>query len=238
MRQIVLDTETTGLDPREHRLTELGAVEIINRKLTGREYQTYLNPEREVEARASEITGLTWAMLKDKPKFKDKAQEFLDFIEGAELIIHNASFDLGFLTAELTRIKHPKANIEAHWAVIDTLRMARQMHPGQKNSLDALCKRYYIDNSHREHHGALLDSVILSKVYLAMTSGQTSLALEGHVEKHTVQQTLKVVNVLRSGDILIIPADEQELELHQRRLQSIKERSGSCLWQEIELTTL
>lgn len=176
MRQVVLDTETTGLSPQQgHRITEIGCYELINRQPTGAVFQTYLNPEREIDARATQITGLTWERLQNEPKFVEIVDKFLEFIDDAELIIHNAQFDLSFLDHELKLLKHPWQSISNRLEVIDTLDMARRLYPGQRNSLDALCKRYAIDNSHRNYHGALLDAEILAQVYLAMTAGQTDL---------------------------------------------------------------
>ena len=173
MRQVVLDTETTGLDVADgHRVIEIGAVEIINRSVTDHYYHQYLNPEREIDAGAQEVHGISLEFLSDKPKFKDVHHDFLEFIGDSELIIHNAPFDVGFLNHELNCIKHKLNNIEDVCSVFDTLIYARKMHPGQRNSLDALCKRYEIDNSHRELHGALLDAQILADVYLAMTGGR------------------------------------------------------------------
>ncbi len=177
MRQIVLDTETTGLEPQDgHRIIEIGAVELIDRRLTGQHFHQYLNPERDIEDGALEVHGISREFLLDKPLFADVAQEFLDFIEGAELLIHNAPFDIGFLDMELGLINNP-VRIESHAQVLDTLELARDLHPGQRNSLDALCKRYEVDNSSRNLHGALLDSEILADVYLAMTGGQSDLGL-------------------------------------------------------------
>ena len=178
MRKIVLDTETTGLEPAlGHRVIEIGAVEVHNRRLTGRTYHAYLNPDREIDAGAVEVHGITNDFLADKPRFQDVAAAFLAFIDGAELIIHNASFDVGFLNAELDRLD---AGVIGKYCqgVVDTLKMAREMHPGQKNNLDALCRRYEVDNSGRSYHGALLDAQLLAEVYLAMTRGQDSLAIE------------------------------------------------------------
>lgn len=176
MRQIVLDTETTGLEPQlGHRIIEIGCVELINRKLTGRHYHQYINPEREVDQGAMEVHGITNEFLVDKPRFKAIVGEFWDFIRGAELVIHNAAFDIGFLNHEFARLN--MAPVTTECGVLDTLFMARQKHPGQKNSLDALCKRYGVDNSHRDLHGALLDAEILADVYLLMTGGQTALEL-------------------------------------------------------------
>lgn len=228
MRQVVLDTETTGLSPNHgHRLTEIGCLELINRKATGRSFQTYLNPERELDDKAAEITGLSWAMLKDKPKFIDKADELIEFIDGAELIIHNAPFDLGFLDHELSMIKHAWGKISQKLAVIDTLVLSREMHPGQKHSLDALCKRYSIDNSHRTRHGALLDAEILAGVYLAMTAGQTTLDLTAQT---VATQTSRLDNFtamrLQASveNLKVIYANEQERTDHIAMLAMIEKQ--------------
>lgn len=176
MRQVILDTETTGLSVTDkHRLTEIGCLELIDRQLTGKTFQTYLDPEREIDKGAALVTGLTREFLTGKPKFKDIVDEFLAFIEGAELIIHNAPFDIGFLDYELSLIQHPWQSVTKKTTVLDTLTFARKKYPGQRNSLDALCKRLNIDNTNRKYHGALLDSEILAKVYLSMTAGQTTL---------------------------------------------------------------
>jgi DNA polymerase-3 subunit epsilon len=175
-RQIILDTETTGLDPASgHRIIEIGAVEMLNRRLTGARFHQYLNPDREIEAGAIEVHGITNESLADKPRFPDIAADFLEFVRGAELIIHNAPFDCGFLNHELARLDGMKTAVEDMCSVTDTLKLARSMHPGQKNDLDSLCRRYSIDNSRRTLHGALLDAEILADVYLAMTGGQTTL---------------------------------------------------------------
>ena len=179
-RQIVLDTETTGLEPSQgHRIIEIGCVEMVNRRLTGRHFHQYINPQREVEAGAIEVHGITNEMLADKPVFADVAGPFLEFVKGAELVIHNAPFDVGFLDAELSQLGSDLPRINEICSVLDTLVMARQKHPGQRNSLDALCQRYDVDNSQRDLHGALLDAEILADVYLMMTGGQTNLALAG-----------------------------------------------------------
>ncbi len=183
MRQIVLDTETTGLDPQlGHRVIEIGCVEVVNRRPTGQHFHEYLNPEREIDAGAAAVHGMTWKSLKDKPLFAAVADKFLEFVDGAELVIHNAPFDVGFLDAELKRWLEAAGreafSIRSRCSVLDTLALARELHPGQRNALDALCKRYAIDNSHRQLHGALLDSRILADVYLAMTRAQNALALD------------------------------------------------------------
>ena len=178
MRQVVLDTETTGLDVAQgHRIIEIGAVEIVNRVVTNRFYHQYLNPEREIDLGAQEVHGISLESLQDKPKFGDVCEEFIEFVRDSELVIHNAEFDVGFLDSELKAIKHSVQNVTDVCSVFDTLTYARKLHPGQRNSLDALCKRYEIDNSHRKLHGALLDAQILADVYLAMTGGQVTLSL-------------------------------------------------------------
>ena len=179
MRQIALDTETTGINTADgHRVIEIGCVEIENRRITGREYHCYLNPEREIDEGAARVHGLTLDKLRDKPLFQDVAEEFLGFIRDSELVIHNAKFDVGFLDSELSIIKHDLRSIEKHALVLDTLALAREMHPGKKNSLDALCNRYMVDRSMRQVHGALIDADLLAKVYLAMTGGQDTFDLE------------------------------------------------------------
>ncbi len=231
MRQIVLDTETTGLDPHNgHRIIEIGAVELIDRRLSDRHFHRYLNPERDIEEGALEVHGISREFLQDKPVFADIAQEFLDFIAGAELLIHNAAFDLGFLNMELGLINSP-VRVENHARVLDTLELARDLHPGQRNSLDALCKRYEVDNSSRNLHGALLDSEILADVYLAMTGGQSDLALAfqavSEQESRGDAFEIKEHPPLR----VLFPTDE-ETSLHEARLQAIKKKSGHCLWLE------
>ncbi|MGB1881980.1 MAG: DNA polymerase III subunit epsilon [Gammaproteobacteria bacterium] len=179
MRQIVLDTETTGLEPSQgHRVIEIGCVEIVNRRVTKRRFQQYLNPERDIDEGAIEVHGITREQLSEKPLFHEVAAEFLEFVTGAELVIHNAPFDVAFLNAELERLGGDWGRIDGYCTVFDTLQLAREMHPGQRNSLDALCRRYEIDNAHRELHGALLDAELLAEVYLAMTGGQTALELD------------------------------------------------------------
>jgi DNA polymerase-3 subunit epsilon len=178
-RQIVLDTETTGRSAEQNRIIEIGAIEVVDRELTDKSYHVYINPHQEVEAGALSVHGLTNEFLADKPAFKDIVQEFMDFIEGAELIIHNAPFDVGFINAELARNGYPITDLSKHCGVLDTLPLARKKHPGQRNILDALCKRYEVDNSGRSFHGALLDSCLLADVYLRMTGGQKSLFMGG-----------------------------------------------------------
>lgn len=232
MRQIVLDTETTGLEPEQgHRIIEIGCVELVERRLTGHNFHVYLQPDREIDAGAIEVHGITNEFLADKPRFADVVEDLLNYLRGAELIIHNAPFDMGFLNAELTRLGDREA-LESCCAVLDTLVMARDLHPGQRNSLDALCNRYDVDNAHREKHGALLDAEILADVYLAMTGGQTAMFVEadaGNDNEHS------------SGGIRRLPADRPplpiqrasagELAAHEARLDALdKAGGGQCVW--------
>lgn len=236
MRQVVLDTETTGLEPEKgHRIIEIGCVELDNRRLTGNHYHQYIQPQREVEAQAIEVHGITNEFLKDKPIFTDVMDEFMDFVKGAELIIHNAPFDIGFIDHELNHYGNNKyQSITEYCGVIDTLVMARQKHPGQKNNLDALCKRYGVDNSQRDLHGALLDSEILADVYLLMTGGQTSLLLGGDGSSDKQEASQEVTQIKRvdsSLNLPIIKATEEELRLHEKKLESIQKAShGNCIW--------
>ena len=241
MRQIILDTETTGLDPAHgHRIIEIGGVELVSRRLTGRHYHQYLQPDREVEAGAFEVHGISNEFLADKPRFGDVVHEFLAFIKGAELIIHNAPFDTGFIDAELGALKQAHGKVTDYCKVVDTLAMARQLHPGQKNSLDALCRRYSIDNSQRDLHGALLDAEILADVYLAMTGGQATLSLDGLQERGHGPVTAPVVrrfDVSRPR-LRVIHAQAEELALHAQRLNAIdKESVGNCLWKKHMIVT-
>jgi DNA polymerase III subunit epsilon len=235
MRQVVLDTETTGLDPAQgHRIIEIGAVELVNRRLTGSRYHQYLQPDREIEAGAIEVHGITPELLADKPRFADVVADLIGFIKGAELIIHNAPFDVGFLDAELRQAGAEWGATLDHCIVLDTLALARQLHPGQSCSLDALCKRYGVDNSQRELHGALLDAEILGDVYLMMTGGQTMLSLDGAQTQpgvHTVG--FRRVDPDRPRLRVIVPSAE-ELEAHERRLAAIEKASGRNLWKTLE----
>ena len=230
MRQIVLDTETTGLDPRHgHRVVEIGCVEILSRRTTTNTFHVYLNPERESDERALEIHGLTTEFLSDKPRFADIADSFLDYVRGAELIIHNADFDVGFLNAELARVK--KGAISKHCGnVIDSLAMAKELHPGRRNSLDMLCERYGISNAHRKLHGALLDGELLAEVYLAMTRGQDGLGMQfGGGEGGS--GALHDDGDLREIDIIVISASDDELAEHAKVLAAIhKESKGKLVW--------
>ncbi|MBT6481675.1 MAG: DNA polymerase III subunit epsilon [Gammaproteobacteria bacterium] len=236
MRQVVLDTETTGLDPSQgHRVIEIGCVEIDNRKLTGRHYHCYLNPGREIDAAAIEVHGLTSQFLRDKPRFHQIEEEFLAFIDGSELVIHNAPFDIGFLDHELRATKTDATAISNICGVLDSLLLAREKHPGQRNSLDALCKRYGVDNTQRQLHGALLDAEILADVYLVMTSGQSSLLLsEDESEGSNRRRRNKKHNVQREK-IAVIKAGDDELAAHEQRLQDLAESSDEgCLWLQLE----
>lgn len=233
MRQVVLDTETTGLEVAQgHRIIEIGCVELVNRRLTGRHYHQYINPEREVEAGAFEVHGISNDFLMDKPVFSQIAEQFFEFVRGAELIIHNAPFDLGFLNHELKQTLNPGA-LERVCAVIDTLVMARQRHPGQKNNLDALCRRYGIDNSKRDLHGALLDAEILADLYITMTGGQVALSLGGSEAAGNVDSAAGIIRRLPAGrpPLRVIKATAAEQLLHQQRLAEIDRASaGNCLW--------
>jgi len=229
MRQIVLDTETTGLDPRHgHRIIEVACIEMENRRLTGRHLHKYINPEREIDEGAQAVHGITLEFLADKPKFMDIVDEFLDFINGAELIIHNAPFDLGFLNAELLRLDRVPVETVCN-GVTDTLRMAKDLHPGKRNSLDALCERYEIDNSQRTLHGALLDTELLAEVFLAMTRGQNTLMIEPDAAPRV--QTGKGGVPVERKPLLVRRASEAEIADHQRVLAAIdKETKGACIW--------
>lgn len=232
MRQIVLDTETTGLEPSQgHRVIEIGCVELVNRRLTGNNLHIYINPQRAIDAGALEVHGISSDFLADKPLFSDIADTFIDFVKGAELVIHNAPFDVGFLDAELSDLNRGYKKVEEYCSILDTLAMARKKHPGQKNNLDALCKRYFVDNTQRELHGALLDAEILADVYLIMTGGQSSFAL-GHdnVTEGTAANKIKKLDKNRSP-LKVILATEEEQVAHQSRLESIQEISNTKLWQ-------
>ncbi len=233
MRQVILDTETTGLEPDQgHRIIEIGCVELVNRRLSGRRFHKYLNPEREIDAGAAAIHGLTTARLAREPKFADVVNELLEFISGAELVIHNAPFDVGFLDAELARLPGEPRTIASVCRVLDTLALAREIHPGQRNSLDALCKRYNIDNSKRELHGALLDARILVDVYLAMTGGQSALALtEAPVAAATGAARTAVRTKRPAGELRVVIATDEERAAHETMLDMIAKSSGGrCIW--------
>jgi len=228
MRQVVLDTETTGLEVSQgHRLIEIGCVEIMHRRTTDQTFHHYINPERDIDAGAQEVHGIRSEDLEDKPKFSTIADDLIQYIKGAELVIHNASFDVGFINAELVRAKHKVTDIRECCTIIDSLSQARKMHPGQINSLDALCKRYKIDNSHRELHGALLDAQILADVYLAMTGGQTTLSLAANSSIHVRQDASSKERMA----LKVIYANKDELSSHEVFLNKIQQESQSgCVW--------
>ncbi len=237
MRQIVLDTETTGLEVGlGHRIIEIGCVELVNRRLTGRHYHQYINPERDIDQGAIEVHGITNEYVADKPLFAQIADDFIEFVDGAELIIHNAPFDVGFINAELGRLGARQSPIDTRCGVIDSLQLARKKHPGQRNNLDALCQRYMVDNSQRDLHGALLDAEILADVYLAMTGGQTTFALGGNSDTEAGNEAVAGIRRL-SGDrapLPVIRASEEELAAHERNLKSIASNSERVLWRELE----
>jgi len=231
MRQVFLDTETTGLYPAQgHRIIEIAAIEVINRRITKNHFHVYLNPDREIDPAAQEVHGITLEFLQDKPRFKDIVDEFLDFVQGANLIIHNAPFDVGFLNAELGKID--RANIETYIVeIVDTLKMAKEMRPGQRNNLDALCRFYGIDNSKRTLHGALLDAELLGDVYLAMTRGQESLMMDMH-EESSVQSDAEYSSAERN--LIVFAANNDELAAHEEYIGNLA-KSGACIWpQEIK----
>ena len=240
MRQIILDTETTGIDPRDgHRLIEIGAVEMVNRRLTGNSYHQFINPERDIEAEAIGIHGITNERVADEPVFAEIADAFWSFIEGAELVIHNAPFDVGFIDHELgllnARRGEPRLGpVAEHCRILDTLKMARDLHPGQRNNLDALCKRYDIENGHRVLHGALLDAEILADVYLAMTGGQTALSLDASAASEGTSSEQHGLSIRRlsltPGQLRVVRPDEEELAAHQAKLGRIREAAGECGW--------
>ncbi|HPE62333.1 MAG TPA: DNA polymerase III subunit epsilon [Thiolinea sp.] len=232
-RQIVLDTETTGLDTRDgHRIIEIGCVEMVSRQLTGNNFHLYLQPDRDIDAEAIEVHGITGEFLADKPRFEAIAEDLVAYLEGAELIIHNAPFDIGFLNYELARVGRSFKTMNEYCTVTDTLVMARELFPGQRASLDALCRRYEINNAHRTLHGALLDAEILADVYLAMTGGQVSLMLgrgdAGAAGSSSVAGRRQVV--LDAGSLPVVRAGGDELAAHQQRLAEIEKAAGRCLW--------
>ena len=237
MRQIILDTETTGLEPKQgHRIIEIGCIELINRRKTERNFHQYLNPERDIEDGAFNIHGLSNEFLSDKSRFADIAQEFIDFIRDGELIIHNAPFDVGFINAELKLLGKKWGKIEDYCIVFDTLVLAREKHPGQKNNLDALCKRYEVDNSQRDLHGALLDAQILLDVYLKMTGGQTDLTFHSVATSHGVKGKPEQYINNKHKKLVVIEPTENELAEHRMLLESIKDKNeGKCIWIETEL---
>ncbi len=231
MRQIVLDTETTGLGAEAgHRIIEIGCVELIHRTLTGNHFHVYLNPQREIDDGAFRVHGISTQFLQDKPLFKDIVNQFMNFIEDSELIIHNAPFDVAFINVELSHCSWPKL-LKDHCNVLDTLVLAREKHPGQRNTLDALCKRYEIDNSKRSLHGALLDAEILALVYLAMTGGQGSLFSELDVT-NSIRKVTHVTETSLSSDSPVFAANSEELKRHEEFVQFLMKRSGVNYWEE------
>jgi DNA polymerase III subunit epsilon len=236
MRQIILDTETTGLDAaQDHRIIEIGCLELISRRPSGRNFHQYLNPERDIDEGAVEVHGLTRARLEPEPKFAQIAVQLIEFLRGAELIIHNAAFDVSFLDAEFARLPGEPMTVTSMCTVVDSLALARQMHPGQRNSLDALCKRYSVDNSHRDYHGALLDARILAEVYLAMTGGQGSLTLSAEDDAVRIR-VLKPAPLRAPADrsIVVIRANEEEIAAHEHILALLdKASSGKTVWRRL-----
>ncbi len=239
MRQIVLDTETTGLEPElGHRIIEIGCVELLNRRPTGRHFHRYVNPERDIDEGALAVHGISRADLEREPCFRDVAAELLEFIADAELVIHNAAFDVAFLDWELSKLDpsvDPARTIKSLCRVLDTLALAREMHPGQRNSLDALCKRYEVDNSRRELHGALLDAQILAEVYLAMTGGQSSLLLDANSNARSAEGAGIVRALVRSAvPLRVLAATAEELASHAQLLDVIAKASGDrCVWRAL-----
>ncbi|VAW68702.1 DNA polymerase III epsilon subunit [hydrothermal vent metagenome] len=234
MRYIVLDTETTGLEPKQgHRIIEIGCVEIINRRLTDNTYHQYIQPDRESDEGAFEVHGISSEFLADKPRFKDVVEDFMAYVNGAELVIHNAPFDIGFLDSELAKLDPVWGKVSDHCTITDSLLMARKMHPGQKNNLDALCKRYDVNNARRELHGALLDAELLAEVYLRMTGGQETLALggdaaDGGESKPGQASPIRRVDSNRPA-LNVIRANVDELKAHQQRLDKL---GDDCVWKK------
>ncbi|MEQ2355636.1 DNA polymerase III subunit epsilon [Pseudoalteromonas piscicida] len=233
-RQIVLDTETTGIDPKAgHRIIEIGCVELVNRRLTGNNFHVYINPQRDIEEEAIDVHGITNEFLRDKPFFHQIAQEFFDYIKGAELVIHNAPFDVGFMDHEFAKLNQGFPATHDYCQVLDTLVMARDLHPGQKNSLDALCRRYDIDNSKRTLHGALLDSEILADVYLSMTGGQKKLNLANQNKGEQANSAGGIIRLDSNRPALkVLRASADEEQAHIERLELVNKACGQSLWQQ------
>lgn len=232
MRQIILDTETTGLQTKEgHRIIEIGCIELINRKFTGNRYHQYINPERDIEEGALAVHGITQDFLQTKPVFTDIMNELMEFISGSELIIHNAPFDVGFIDYELSLSQKKWKPLTQYCRIIDTLVMARQLHVGQRNSLDALCKRYNVDNSHRDLHGALMDAHLLAQVYLAMTGGQSSLFGDTQTTEIARQEVIleNQIKTVKPRNLIVVTATADEMIVHEQKLQKMAEK-GKCLW--------
>lgn len=236
IRQVVLDTETTGLDSKQgHRIIEIGCIELENRRLTGRKYQTYLNPERTISEGAAKVHGLSMDFLLDKPVFADIVNTFIDFIENSELIIHNAPFDLGFINMELQRMTPPLGNVFDYCTVSDTLLLAKKAYPGQKNTLDALCKRLKVNNDARQLHGALLDAQLLADVYLAMTGGQKEFLLmePASTVVETIENSTRIGENTTCSPEHVIKPTQAELEGHYKKLKEIAKASGgNCIWEK------
>jgi DNA polymerase-3 subunit epsilon len=236
MRQVVLDTETTGLEvERGHRVIEIGCVELVNRRRTRKTYHQYLQPDREIDEAAEQVHGISLETLADKPRFKEVVDEFLEFIDGAELVIHNADFDVGFLNRELELADRGGAGVSERCTILDSLILARQLHPGQRNSLDALCKRYEIDDSRRDRHGALLDAELLADVYLAMTGGQGALSLDKDQEV-SAGISSRIETMDRAGLALrVIAASRDELKAHEHQLDCVDQASADgSLWRRAD----
>ncbi len=236
MRQIVLDTETTGIDTAQgHRIIEIGAMELVNRRITGQVFHRYLNPERDIDEGAQAVHGISRADLANEPRFAEIADELLEFVRGAELVIHNAAFDVGFLERELELMQHPEPRLSRHCEVLDTLKLARDLHPGQRNSLDALCRRYEVDNSKRDLHGALLDADLLARVYLAMTGGQATLTLEARADE--AARSAGGGGAGRHGPrppLKSVPVAADDRTGHRALLKKVAEAAGGdSIWQRM-----
>ncbi|MDH3762620.1 MAG: DNA polymerase III subunit epsilon [Gammaproteobacteria bacterium] len=231
MRQIVLDTETTGLEVSlGHRIIEIGCVELVNRRVTGNHWHFYVNPDREIDSGAFEVHGISSDFLQDKHRFAELADDFVNYVAGAELVIHNAAFDVGFLDNELALLDPPLAPLKENCTILDTLQLARQKHPGQKNNLDALCKRYDIDNSNRSLHGALLDARILADVYLAMTGGQTSLGLDAGQGANASQQQIEVKRIEIGQPLPLWQADENAQQANRDYIEFLATQHDDPAW--------
>lgn len=235
MRQIVLDTETTGLSTTQgHRIIEIGCVELVNRRLTGREYHRFLNPDRDIDEGAERVHGISRADLEGQPRFPEIVDELLRFLTGSELVIHNAPFDIGFLNNELALMNHPQPTMAVHTQILDTLTLAREIHPGQRNSLDALCKRYDVDASRRDVHGALIDAELLARVYLAMTGGQAALCLDDEEDIDAGIGEEVLVRPRRNDlNLIVIRASDDEIAAHDALLDKMQE-AGPCLFRETQ----
>ena len=233
MRQIVLDTETTGLSTAQgHRVIEIGCIELVNRRITGREYHRFLDPERDIDEGAERVHGISRADLEGQPRFADIAEELLDFLKDSELVIHNAEFDVGFLDHELELMKYPRPSIADHALVLDTLTLARELHPGQRNSLDALCKRYEVDASRRDVHGALIDAELLARVYLAMTGGQAALSLDEEDSDQANGSAETLVRPRRNDlNLVVTRANAAEIAAHEALMDKMQ-ADGPCLFRE------